>query len=103
MDDVEAVARAVRPNVWREEGLTASERKQSPAMQEIAKTDALKHITAYKAWLRMNGWTIARREPDDGMKSAAAGASGTDPEAALGLWRAMLAEGEMKQWARQDP
>ena len=98
MDDVEAVARAVRPNVWRDEGLTAFERKQTPSMREIAKTDALKHIAAYKAWLRANGWVIARREPDDGMNSIVAKEFGADREAALGLWRAMLLEGELKEW-----
>ena len=100
MDDVEAVARAVRPNVWRDEGLTEFERKQTPSMQEIAKMDALKHITAYKAWLRANGWVIARREPDGGMKSVAGKQFGADHEGALGLWRAMLLEGEMKEWER---
>ena len=98
MDDVEAVARAVRPNVWRDEGLTTFERKQTPSMREIAKTDALKHIAAYKAWLRANGWVIARREPDDGMKSVAARMFGAGHDGASGVWRAMLVEGEMKEW-----
>lgn len=65
--------------------------------------DALKHITAYKAWLRKNGWVTTKREPNDSTRDVASRQYGVEADAAQKIWDAMLTEGEMREWVALKP
>ena len=101
MDDVEQVAGAIKadmgeqfdakslphggPGDWSATGDTL----------DLGKT-AQAAITAYKAWLKDNGWVIVRREPTDKMMNDVP----DEVEDADWVWATMLKEGEMPESPR---